>query len=85
MYSEIGNYGLSLAAGTLPRYGPACCRWRPSCRVGTDDASLRSHALATGLALSFTVVGVLIIGLGAAIGLDQNVLRNGDAYRDRHR
>lgn len=77
MYSEIGNYGLSLAAGTLSTLSPCVLPLVPIL-VGSALMTHRlgPHALATGLALSFTVVGVLIIGLGAAIGLDQNVFRD---------
>lgn len=80
MYSEIGNYGLSLAAGTLSTLSPCVLPLVPIL-VGSALMTHRfgPHALATGLALSFTVVGVLIIGLGAALGLDQEVFRDAAA------
>lgn len=77
MLTEIGSYGLSLAAGTLSTLSPCVLPLVPIL-VGAALMTHRfgPHALATGLALSFTLVGVFIVGLGAAIGLDQEVFRN---------
>lgn len=77
MFTEIGTYGLSLAAGTLSTLSPCVLPLVPIL-VGSALMTHRfgPHALATGLALSFTLVGVFIVGLGAAIGLDQEVFRN---------
>lgn len=77
MFTEIGTYGLSLAAGTLSTLSPCVLPLIPIL-VGSALMTHRfgPHALATGLALSFTLVGVFIVGLGAAIGLDQEVFRN---------
>lgn len=77
MFTEIGTYGLSLAAGTLSTLSPCVLPLVPIL-VGSALMTHRfgPHALATGLALSFTLVGVFIVGLGAAIGLNQEVFRN---------
>lgn len=77
MFTDIGNYGLSLAAGTLSTLSPCVLPLVPIL-VGSALMTHRfgPHALATGLALSFTLVGVLIVGLGSAIGLDQEVFRS---------
>ena len=77
MFTEIGTYGLSLAAGTLSTLSPCVLPLVPIL-VGSALMTHRfgPHALATGLALSFTLVGVFIVGLGAAVGLDQEIFRN---------
>lgn len=77
MLTGIGNYGLSLAAGTLSTLSPCVLPLVPIL-VGSALMTHRfgPHALASGLALSFTLVGVFIVGLGAAIGLDQELFRN---------
>lgn len=77
MFAGIGTYGLSVAAGTLSTLSPCVLPLVPIL-VGSALMTHRygPHALATGLALSFTVVGVFIVGLGTAIGLDQEVFRN---------
>lgn len=77
MFTEIGTYGLSLAAGTLSTLSPCVLPLVPIL-VGSALMTHRfgPHALATGLALSFTLVGVFIVGLGAAVGLDQDTFRN---------
>lgn len=77
MFGEIGSYGLSLAAGTLSTLSPCVLPLVPIL-VGSALMTHRlgPHALAAGLALSFTLVGVFIVGLGAAVGLDQEVFRN---------
>lgn len=77
MFTEISSYGLSLVAGTLSTLSPCVLPLVPIL-VGSALMAHRfgPHALATGLALSFTLVGVFIVGLGAAIGLDQEAFRN---------
>lgn len=76
MFGEIGNYGLSLAAGSLSTLSPCVLPLLPIL-VGSALLTHRfgPHALATGLALSFTLVGVFIVGLGTAAGLDQELFR----------
>ena len=80
MLTEIGAYGLSLAAGTLSTLSPCVLPLVPIL-VGSALMTHRlgPHALAAGLALSFTLVGVFIVGLGAAAGLDQEIFRNSAA------
>lgn len=77
MLAEIGTYGLSITAGTLSTLSPCVLPLVPIL-AGSALMAHRfgPHALAAGLALSFTVVGVFIVGLGAAIGLDREVFRN---------
>lgn len=77
MIAELGTYGLSAAAGTLSTLSPCVLPLIPIL-IGSSLMTHRfgPYALATGLALSFTVVGVLVISLGAAIGLDQDMIRN---------
>lgn len=80
MLTEIGAYGLSLAAGTLSTLSPCVLPLVPIL-VGSALMTHRlgPHALAAGLALSFTLVGVFIVDLGAAAGLDQEIFRNSAA------
>lgn len=77
MLTGIGTYGLGLAAGMLSTLSPCVLPLVPIL-VGSALMTHRlgPHALAAGLALSFTLVGVFIVGLGAAVGLDQEIFRN---------
>ncbi|ACT47026.1 cytochrome c biogenesis CcdA family protein [Methylotenera mobilis] len=77
MLAELGTYGLSFIAGILSTLSPCVLPLVPIL-IGSAVMAHRlgPFALAAGLALSFTVVGVLIASVGAAIGLDQEVLRN---------
>jgi cytochrome c biogenesis protein CcdA len=73
----IATYGLSATAGVLSTLSPCVLPLAPIL-VGS---ALTAHrwgpaALAGGLALSFTVTGVFIASIGAALGLDQEVFRN---------
>lgn len=76
MLTEIGTYGLSLLAGALSTLSPCVLPLVPIL-VGSALITHRlgPFALAAGLALSFTLVGVFIVGLGAAVGLDQELFR----------
>ena len=76
MFADIATLGLSFVAGLLSTLSPCVLPLIPIL-VG---AALASHplgpwGLATGLALSFTVVGVLLASLGASLGIDQALLR----------
>ena len=73
----LASYGLSLAAGALSTLSPCVLPIIPVL-LGTAVAAHRlgPYALACGLALSFTVVGVLVASAGSAIGLDPVLLRN---------
>ncbi|MGB4812903.1 MAG: cytochrome c biogenesis CcdA family protein [Methylophilaceae bacterium] len=77
MIAELGTYGLSYIAGILSTLSPCVLPLVPIL-IGSAVMTHRlgPFALAAGLALSFTVVGVLIASVGTAIGLDQQVLRN---------
>jgi len=76
MIATFGVYGLSFLAGVLSILSP-CVLPLVSILVG---AALNTHrfgpyALALGLAISFTAVGVFIATVGASIGIDQEVFR----------
>lgn len=72
----LGSYGLALAAGGLSTLSPCVLPLLPILLATAVAAHrLGPYALAGGLALSFTVVGVLVASLGAALGLDQGVFR----------
>jgi cytochrome c-type biogenesis protein len=76
MHFTLATYGLSLAAGSLSTLSPCVLPIIPIL-LATAVAAHRfgPFALATGLALSFTLLGVVLAGAGAAIGLDQVLLR----------
>ena len=73
----VGTYGLSLAAGTLSPLSPCVLPLVPIL-LGTAVAAHRlgPYALAVGLTLSFTLVGVFVASLGAALGLDPSLFRS---------
>lgn len=73
----LGTYVLSVAAGTLSTLSPCVLPLIPIL-LGTALAAHRlgPYALAAGLSLSFTVVGIFLAGMGASLGLDQTVFRN---------
>jgi cytochrome c biogenesis protein CcdA len=75
-----GTFALGYLAGVLSTLSPCVLPLLPILIV----SALAQHrfgplALAAGLTLSFTLVGVSIATLGAAIGLDQGVLRQAAA------
>lgn len=72
----FGTYALSLAAGSLSTLSPCVLPLIPIL-LGTALAAHRlgPYALAAGLSLSFTVVGVFLASIGASLGLDQSVFR----------
>ncbi|CAB1370453.1 cytochrome c biogenesis CcdA family protein [Denitratisoma oestradiolicum] len=76
----LASYGLSFVAGSLSTLSPCVLPILPIL-LGTAVLAHRlgPYVLAGGLALSFTVVGVLIASLGSSIGLDQTMLRYGAA------
>lgn len=73
----LGSYGLSLAAGSLSTLSPCVLPLLPIL-LGTAVAAHRlgPYALAAGLTLSFTVVGVFVASLGSALGLDPALFRS---------
>lgn len=77
MFAEIGTFGLSLVAGVLSTLSPCVLPLIPI----LASSALASHplgpwGLGAGLAISFTLVGVLLASAGASLGVDQEVLRN---------
>lgn len=76
MIASFGVYGLSLLAGVLSILSPCVLPLVPIL-VGTALNTHRygPYALALGLAISFTAVGVFIATIGASIGIDQEVFR----------
>lgn len=73
---SLTTYGLALVAGVLSTLSPCVLPLIPIL-IGS---ALMAHrfgaiALAGGVALSFTVVGVAVASVGSAIGLDQDSLR----------
>lgn len=77
MIADYGTYGLSYIAGNLSTLSPCVLPLVPIL-IGSAVMTHRlgPFALAAGLALSFTAVGIFIASVGSAIGLDQEVLRN---------
>lgn len=72
----LASYSLALAAGGLSTLSPCVLPLLPILLASALAAHrLGPYALAGGLALSFTVVGVFVASLGAALGLDQGVFR----------
>lgn len=76
MIASFGIYGLSLLAGIISILSPCVLPLVPIL-VGTALNTHRygPYALALGLAISFTAVGVFIATIGASIGLDQEMFR----------
>src|ERR1700757_3649235 len=77
MNFTLATFGLSLAAGSLSTLSPCVLPIIPIL-LATAVAAHRfgPFALAAGLALSFTIVGVVVASAGAAVGLDQALLRD---------
>ena len=73
----LTTYGLALAAGSLSTLSPCVLPLLPII-LGTALAAHRfgTYALAAGLTLSFTLIGVFIASLGIGLGLDQTVFRS---------
>lgn len=76
MIAQFGVYGLSFLAGVLSILSPCVLPLVPII-VGTalNTHQYGPYALASGLAISFTAVGVFIATIGASIGIDQEVFR----------
>lgn len=72
----LGAYGLSFVAGGLSTLSPCVLPLVPIL-LGAAVAAHRfgPFALAAGLTLSFTVVGVFVASLGALLGLDPVLFR----------
>lgn len=81
MLISITTYGLSFIAGVLSILSPCVLPLVPII-VGTalNTHRLGPYALALGLAISFTVIGVFLATLGDTLGIDQALFRNIAAY-----
>lgn len=77
MLFDFTSYGLSFLAGVLSILSPCVLPLIPII-VGSaiNTHKLGPYALALGLAISFTVVGVFLATLGASLGLDASLFRN---------
>ncbi|MCF8198423.1 MAG: cytochrome c biogenesis CcdA family protein [Sulfuritalea sp.] len=73
----LSAYGLSFVAGGLSTLSPCVLPLLPIL-LGTAVAAHRFGplALAGGLMLSFTILGVFIASVGVALGIDQVLFRN---------
>jgi cytochrome c biogenesis protein CcdA len=76
LFIDIGTYGLAWLAGVLSTLSPCVLPIIPIILGAAANAHrLGPVALATGLTLSFTVIGMLISTVGIAAGIDQSILR----------
>ena len=73
---SIGTYGLGYLAGLLSTLSPCVLPLVPIL-IATAAAAhvLGPYALALGLMLSFSLVGIFLATLGASLGLDQDTFR----------
>jgi cytochrome c-type biogenesis protein len=72
----IGTLGLAFLAGCLSILSPCVLPLVPIVLgSAASQHRLGPIALASGLALSFTVIGLFVATIGFAIGLDQDLLR----------
>ena len=72
----IGTYGIALVAGLLTTLSPCVLPLIPLLMGSAISAhQLGPWALAVGVALSFTVAGVLLASVGASLGLDGETFR----------
>jgi cytochrome c biogenesis protein CcdA len=72
----IGTYGIALVAGLLTTLSPCVLPLIPVLMGSAVSAHrLGPWALAVGVALSFTVAGVLLASVGASLGLDGETFR----------
>jgi cytochrome c-type biogenesis protein len=75
-YGALGTYALSLAAGSLSTLSPCVLPLVPIVLATAVAAHrLGPYALAAGLTLSFSLLGVLLASIGASLGIDQEVLQ----------
>ncbi len=75
-----GTYGLGYLAGLLSTLSPCVLPLIPILLITAVAAHrLGPYALALGLTLSFSAVGIFLAVLGASLGLDQETFRNAAA------
>jgi len=65
----------SFAAEPYPRFAVRAAAGSDSDRFGAASHRLGPLALATGLTISFTAIGIFVSTLGGALGIDQQVVR----------
>lgn len=76
MLAAISTYFFSLVAGSLSTLSPCVLPLIPILITSAlNTHKLGPYALAVGLALSFTLVGVFLATLGVSLGLDQETFR----------
>ncbi len=76
MIAGFGVYGLSFLAGILSILSPCVLPLAPILvSTALNTHHFAPYALALGLAISFTFIGVFIATIGASIGIDQEVFR----------
>jgi cytochrome c-type biogenesis protein len=76
MHFGIATYGLGLTAGALSTLSPCVLPLVPVLLTSAVNAHRWGPvALGTGLALSFTLVGVFLATLGSSLGLDPDTFR----------
>jgi cytochrome c-type biogenesis protein len=72
----LGTYSLGYLAGILSTLSPCVLPLIPILISTAITAHrLGPYALAAGLTISFTIVGMLIGTVGASLGIDQNIFR----------
>ncbi len=77
MLFDVTSYALSFLAGVLSILSPCVLPLIPIIIGGAlNTHKLGPYALALGLAISFTVVGVFLATVGASLGLDTGTFRN---------
>jgi cytochrome c biogenesis protein CcdA len=77
MSSTLSTYALSLLAGGLSTLSPCVLPLIPIVLATAVAAHrLGPYVLAAGLALSFTLIGILLASLGSVLGIDAELLRN---------
>ncbi len=77
----IGTYGLALLAGILSTLSPCVLPLIPVLVASAGDAHRGGvWALGTGLALTFSLVGIFIATIGASLGLDPEIFRVAGAF-----
>ena len=76
----LGTYSLGFLAGLLSTLSPCVLPLIPILlATATGNHKYGPLALATGLMLSFTLIGTLVAFAGPAVGIDQIALRNAGA------
>src|ERR1700722_409534 len=77
---SLGTLGLALLAGLLSVLSPCVLPLVPIVLgAAAGEARVGPFALAAGLALSFTTIGLFVATLGFAIGLDSEAFRTAAA------